>query len=277
MPAAFQLNGSGYKLVNQFATPEFKAYCEMMKLWNEKGYIRSDSATYSLTADNYTNDLKAGKIGSNQLGFVAPHVKAMAESGWDNKYEAVQVQTGGDWAINSIIQSSLTAVSITSKNPERAVMYYDLVVAKPELYNTILWGVEGVNFTKSSENQIKLIADTGYGNGSQVVPDWACGHQFNGWVLDTQSADIWQQVQAWSEKAKPSPILGFVFSPENVKTELANCSAVVTEQLRLLDTGSIDVATGLAKLLASLETAGSAKILAEAQSQLDVWTAANKK
>lgn len=276
LPVAYRLGQEGYQLVNQFATEEFKEYCEMMRRWNEKGYIRSDSATYSLTADNYNNDLRAGKIGTSQLGFVAPHVKAMAESSWDNKYEAVAAQTTQGWIDNNMIQSSLTAVGINSANKERAVMLYDLVVSNPELYNTMIWGVEGVNFKKVSDNQIQVIPNTGYGNGTQVISDWACGHQFNGWVLDTQDPDIWEQVQASSDAGQPSAILGFVFNPENVKTEIANCSAVVNEQLRLLDTGSVDVESGLNEFLSRLQTAGSDVILAEAQRQLDEWVAANK-
>lgn len=274
IPGAYYLDGSeGYTIVNQFATPEFREHADMMRRWNENGYIRSDSATYSLGSDNITNDQRAGRIGTAQLGFVAPHVAAMAESSWDNQYEAIPVLTIGGYAINSVIQSSLTAVSVNSDNKERAVEYFNLIIADPELYNTLLWGVEGVNFERVNDTQITLNPNTGYGTGrGQVVPDFMCGRQFSGWVLAGRQADIWDQVQNWSSQATPSDILGFVFDPEPVKTEIANCSAVVSEELRMLDAGSVeDVDAALDRFLSNLETAGSDRIIAEAQRQLDAW------
>ncbi len=274
VPVAYELESGGFTLVNQFATEAFREYCHTMKRFNDNGLIRNDSATYGLSTENITNDQKAGKIGTAQLGFVAPHVKAMAEDSWDKKYEAVTAQTTAGWAINTVIQSSLTAVSVNSKNKERAVMYYDLVVKSPELYNTLLWGVEGVNYTKVSDNVVKSIPDSGFGG---VIPNWACGHQFYGWVEEGQDPTIWKQVEEWSSKGTPSGILGFVFDPEKVKTEIAACSSVVSEQLRMLDTGSVaNVDTALDDFLTKLKTAGSDAILAEAQRQMDEWVK-NKK
>jgi len=276
IPGCYILGGEGYELVNQFETETFREYCHMMRRWNENGYIRPDSATYSLTSDNYDNDLLAGKLGSCQQGFCAPHVAASAESAWGNIAPAVTAQTTEGWAENSIITSSLTAVGINSQHKEKAVALYNLVVANPELYNTILYGVEGINYEKVSENQVRLIPGTGYGSGTgEVVPSWACGHQFNSWVLETQRADIWDLVKASSDAGQPSAILGFVFDPSNVQTEIANCSAVVSEHLRLLDTGSFeDVDAALDAFIEALKTAGSEEIVDEAQAQLDAWLAA---
>ena len=70
-----------------------------------------------------------------------------------------------------------------------------------------------------------------------------------------------------------SPILGFAFNPEPVKTEIAQCQAVSKEYMPILGTGSADLATKLPEFLDKLNKAGSEKIVAEIQKQIDAWKA----
>ena len=193
VPGCYRLEDEGYELVNQFETDTFREYCHMMRRWNENGYIRSDSATYSLVSDNYENDRLAGKLGSAQAGFCAPHVKAGYDS-WEVNGEivgAVTAQTTPGWMDNNMITSSLNAVGINSEHKEEAVAFYNLVATDPVLNNTLLYGVEGVNYEKVSDTQVRLIPDTGYGAGTgATLPTWACGNEFLGWVLDTHDPNL---------------------------------------------------------------------------------------
>jgi len=277
IPGAYRLGDTSFQLVNQFETPEFKTYVEMMKRWNDKGYIRKDSATYS-TSGEIPKDLQAGKFATAQTGYIAPHVSNMAKAMFDNKYDVIPAITSKSWNIGTLLQSSLTAVSINSKNKERAVMLFNQVYKDPKLYNTILYGVEGKNYNKVGDTQVELIPGTGYGSGTgQAIADWASGYQNKGWTIKGQDPDIWKKVEEWEKQAQPSALLGFAFDPTSVQTEIANVTAVVNANLRLLDTGIVDPAKTLPEFIDKLKKAGSDTIMAEAQRQLDEWRKTNGK
>ena len=76
-------------------------------------------------------------------------------------------------------------------------------------------------------------------------------------------------------EADPSPVTGFTFDATPVKTELANCSAVISEFIPVLSNGAGDPAELLPQFLSRLENAGVNTIIAEKQAQLDAWKAAN--
>ena len=59
-----------------------------------------------------------------------------------------------------------------------------------------------------------------------------------------------------------------------MKTELANCSAIITEMVPVLGAGAADPAEYLPQFLQRLKDAGVDTIIAEKQAQLDAWHAA---
>jgi putative aldouronate transport system substrate-binding protein len=61
-----------------------------------------------------------------------------------------------------------------------------------------------------------------------------------------------------------------------VKTEVANCQAVIDELYYAVALGSVDPDEYQPKLVAKLKAAGSEKIVAEKQKQIDEWKAENK-
>ena len=80
-----------------------------------------------------------------------------------------------------------------------------------------------------------------------------------------------------NNSAVTSSVLGFSFNPDPVKTELAQCASVVNEYYVPLFTGSVDPDTTLPIFLNKLGNAGSARIIAEVQKQIDAWKATSKK
>jgi putative aldouronate transport system substrate-binding protein len=76
-----------------------------------------------------------------------------------------------------------------------------------------------------------------------------------------------------NNSAVVSPLLGFSFDPEPVKSELAQCQAVMDEFKGGLFTGAVDPDVVLPQFLEKLEKAGAQKIVDEAQRQIDAWKA----
>jgi putative aldouronate transport system substrate-binding protein len=99
------------------------------------------------------------------------------------------------------------------------------------------------------------------------------GNQFLAYFKEGQSITDWDDTMALNRNAKPSPALGFAFDSVPVQTELASVSAVVKEYELSLSTGSVDPARVLPEFLDKLKGAGSERIIAEVQKQLDAWKA----
>jgi len=252
------------KIVNQYETPQYDEYLALVHDWFEKGYINQDAATLknantlNLTGNvitSYHNVLKPGGEAESKVQM----------GGQDIVYVPVTDVYSGT---NTII-TTMQAISRTSENPERAMQLINLVNTDKELYNLLIYGIEGTNYTKTDDGKVKLIADSGY-----ALSDWVLGNVFNGYVLDGKDPEVAKQTKEENESAKPSPIMGFKFKSDAVMSQIANVTSVVDEYAPGLNTGVISAADKLAEFRSKLKQAGIDDIIAEAQKQLTEWKAA---
>ena len=78
-------------------------------------------------------------------------------------------------------------------------------------------------------------------------------------------------MQSWEQKAKLPETTGFFFRTTKVSDDIRNVSAILDSDLRLLETGSVDVETFLPEFLNKLQEAGADRIIEEYQIQLTRW------
>ncbi|MEK0314728.1 ABC transporter substrate-binding protein [Cohnella sp. 56] len=247
-------------------TEEMKQNYALAHSWYTKGYINQDAATLKSAADAYNKGTTAvwfdwtGKPGS-EVEFKAA----------DGGYDVVLVPLGEP--VFTGASSTLNAISRTSKNPERAMMFLELVNTDKELYNTLVYGIEGKHFEKTTGNFIKINQDAGYFTNT----DWIFGNITNEYLPEGAPADKIEQTLKMNNEARVSKYNGFVFNSEPVKTEIANVNAVNEEYAASLGTGTLDPAKYLPIYEEKLKKAGSETIRAEKQKQLNEWLAANGK
>lgn len=265
VPGALEYGDESMTVVNQFELPQVQEFFQMMYDWNQKGYFRSDSAT--VTDDNM--DIQIGKSVSKLTSTYKPGVETdtKAKTGKDFTYQ----QIGDAHLSTSSITAALTAVSRTSKNPERAMMFLNRLNTDKELYNMVCFGIEGEHYTKDGNYAIP-VENSAY-NPNQ---DWVYGNQFNALYREGQGEDDWARTEEINNSAEPSLALGFSFDSTPVQTQLASVSAVVDEYYSSLATGMVNPEEVLPEFLEKLEQAGSDELIAECQKQLDEWVEANK-
>lgn len=275
LPGVVKNGDDSLTIINQYTTPEFKSYVELMRSWNQKGYINKDSVSLK---DSDT-PLKAKKF-AGIFDNVAP--------GWDvgfkNNYgwEIYQVPTTDVQVTTSGVFASMTAISRTSQNPERAMMLLNLANSDYNLLNLIAFGIEGKHYVvvdgSSDIKNIKrpdgVTAETnGYdlsGNGWLFADPW---------MLYDYSADRKSQVEdqkKFLENSKISPVLGFVFNLEAVKTQVASITAVFDQYMPALGSGSMDVEKALPEFINKLNKAGADDVMKEMQKQIDAWKETKK-
>lgn len=253
------------KVVNQFELPQVQEHYKMMYDWNKKGYFRQDAASLN---DSLAG-LKGGEHMAKTIGTVKPGVEVSEKANFGGR-DVVVVPMSDSWLPTTGITATMTAISRTSKNPERTMELINLVNTDKTLYNLITQGIEGKHYSKVDNDYISPIADGGYLPNA----DWMYGNQFLAYLKEGQGKTDWEDTQKLNDGAKPSPALGFVFDPTNVQNEIASVSAVVKEFELSLDTGSVDPEKTMPEFLSKLEKAGSKAIINEVQKQVDAWKAA---
>ncbi len=243
--------------------------------WYKKGYIRSDILSVDgLGNEPYKNGYvawqhnwcdKTAELESNELGV-----------------EVDAIKMGYEPIIKNSIPVTSTVIARTSKNPKRAMEFINLINSEKgkDLYNLLVWGIEGTHYTKTGDKRIKVPYNTTQASSDEAygLSNWAVGSikysyepqaQLEGWADYVYDIDV---------HAQTSPILGFRPNTSKVATEIAQVSAVMGEYSKTLKYGAADDEQALYdEYISKLKTAGVDNIKAELQAQLDEWLKTNQK
>ncbi|MBC8081485.1 MAG: ABC transporter substrate-binding protein [Gorillibacterium sp.] len=252
------------KVYNLDETPELKANLLFARDWYKKGYYRPDLATYKGDdkADGkvfaYAEQLKPGKEAemNNAFSDKAPEGAEYAQIYFTTPIISTTDTTG-----------SMMAISQTSKDPERAAMFLELLNTDPYLNNLINFGIEGKHYKKVSDKVIEVIQDGGY---TYAGLNWVIGNQYINYLLPNEDPMKWDKFKEFNDNAVPDRSLGFNFDPEPVKTELAGLTTIYTEFGDLYH-GVIDPEVYLPKQIEKAKKAGVDKVVVEVQRQYDEW------
>ena len=264
----FAAQGEG--AFNQYETEEFKAFCEMTHRWYEAGYLPSDPVQYATDNGGRDTDDKAGRLFSWIISY-APNYKNTRALEVGHGVEYIPLR-GGIYAGGGGFQ----AVSITSKHPEKALEFLNLVNTDKYVGTLIRHGIEGVHYKSVSDNLIDPYG-TGYtaeNHPYNLTIGWQFGSVFNQKWVNSYPEDVVAQYEAYNADAVKAPYMGFTFNAENVSTEQAAINTVVEQYLSPLMTGMVDPQTGIPQFLDALKANGVEKLITEVNAQLDAWKAA---
>lgn len=231
--------------------------------WYRKGWIRNDVMTTSNDAADYS----AGKYVTFFCGW-KPGFEQNLASTLGMEYDVVKVPVDR-FAGSST--SSMIGVSRTCKNPEKAVKFIELINTNKDLYNLIVFGIEGKHYTKNEEGKVIVNAEGGY---NQKSGDWKFGSQFNALVKEGQDADIWEQTAAFNDESIKNPLSGFVFDNTKVAAEVASVETI-NAQYNVRMYGAQNPEEYWNEMVEKYKNAGVDKIAAELQSQIDAYLAKN--
>lgn len=259
----------GNTILSKFETPEYKKFVEKTREYFLAGYI--DPAMGNA---NQANDVRAAKqtageylIGTQSYSY-GYEVQVSKERGID----VAMVPATPAYVDSTSSQGALMVISSASKNPERALMFLNLLNTDAELMTLLNFGVEGVHY--NLENGEAVFTEkrkdyspwtNGMGNVTLLPPQ------------EGQGADFVEKFKEFYAASKQVPYLGFTFDPTNVETELGSLSNVAAEYVLALNTGSIDPAAKLPEFIQKLKDNGIEKVVAEANTQLNSFMDAKNK
>ncbi|KRF43804.1 ABC transporter substrate-binding protein [Paenibacillus sp. Soil787] len=264
------------KVINWYDTPQEQLFIKTMTDWYTKGYIRKDM----LSLQNQRQD--EGKPDGNIAWFHTMVGSVEDQSKIDSTRYGFPIQVipmEEKYVISALSDATNLAVTRTSKNPERAMQLINLLdTAKgKDLYNLLVWGIEGKHYKKISDNKIETIGYSGQGTADSKygVSNWAMGNTANSFETQANPANFTQIWKDTNAGATVSPLLGFKPTLDPVKTELAQIAAVVKEyagtgNALVLESGAIaDSDKKYAEFIDKMKKAGSDKVIAELQKQVD--------
>jgi putative aldouronate transport system substrate-binding protein len=256
---------SDYKLVNAYDTPEIKGGYELIHKWYQRGYVNKDAATLQ----DLNGGLKAGKAFSYPEG-LKPGKDAEDSTATGQQW--VQVELTPPIVSTGDTQGSMVSISRTSKDPARAMMFLNLLYTDKYLVNLIAFGIEGKHYVKVDDNTIDFAPGvTAQTSGYNLNEAWLFGNQFDDYLWKNEDPQKWEKFKQFNAQAKKDPLLGFVFDPTNVKTEVAAITNAGKEYNSGLGSGTLDPDVYLPKFADKLKAAGIDKVIAEEQKQLDAW------
>ena len=227
----------GNKLLNKFATPEYKAFAEQMHKYYEAGYI--DPA---LSVGETSNDCRSNhqKDASYLIG--------------------TQVYSFGYEYSPDVLSRGVEVYFLSFK-------FLALLNTDPTLMTLMNYGVEGIHYNLDEDGLVVFTDEranyspwtNGVGNVT-LLPD-----------TKDEGKGFRESFKAYYATGKVIPSNGFFFDPTNVETEMAQLANVNAQYALALDCGATDPETELPAFLEALDAAGIQAYLNEANAQMDAF------
>ena len=257
-------------------TDSLVEYAKMMKEWDEIGVWKTD--VLNNTASDNREDYKIGRVAAEQHHTQTWTDLCSHKDGY-TIYDDPNAETGffyfGEETKN-IVALSIThgamAVSAASKNPERALMVYDLLRNDPDCYRLINYGIEGVSYEVTADGMRKN--PEGYdGNRDGITTNYWWGRNDDLELKDsTLNWDAINKLYAEYDKIKIDyPYGQFVPNVDDIQSKIDNINDIHTTYMKQISFGKYQGSAEdiVAEYQAALEKAGINDVTAELQRQFD--------
>ncbi|MCA0757252.1 DUF3502 domain-containing protein [Paenibacillus sp. N4] len=254
------------KIISWFESEEFKAYTQIMRSWYVKGIIPKYAATNTPQLQSDWNSGKAmfwAGTAARPFEGAATISQAVPDAKLTNYFLSKDLPK-----ISRGTYSTAWFVSASAADPERYVMFFNLLQKNQELYDLFAYGIQDKDYTVDENGRLtRLTTDA-------LVPDWLMMNKnfmrFDKSVPD----DFIKQYKAWDDEAVISKGAGFNFDNTPVKNEETKINGVFSEFLAPIASGFLDYDENFPRALEKLKAAGFDKYIAEYQKQFSEWYAA---
>ncbi len=165
----------------------------------------------------------------------------------------------------------------TSENPERVLMFMDLMETNQELYDMVHYGILGKTYELTEEGE--AVFPEGMNGSNSNYMEWI--GRWGLWKPQFMRPDFSYGPGFWAEEAayaasNPNnvinPLDGFSLNVDDINIEIAERNQIHDDAEKLLSVGLVDdVDATIAKLQADQQAAGRDKVLEEVQRQIDEY------
>lgn len=255
-------------MVSFYETEEYRNFLEYLRRWYQEGYIYPDAAF----TDAYLEELV-----SNGLVLVCP---GSSSPGYEMEQlfeeEALCLRTS-PVTVEGQSRIGFWTIPVTSKNPEGAMKFLNLMYRDVRITNLIQYGIASRHYVVLDVESGRISypygvsrRSTGYYN-----PLGLYGDRRKAYTFDTK--ELVARKQAYMEEAleRQEEPEAFYFETDQVNLELAAVRKAVEKYVPVLESGSLGEEY-YTEFIMELHLAGIDRIVAERQRQYDAWREGRK-
>lgn len=261
------------EVYSYWGSDEQKEELKVMKRWQEKGFIPKNVLNIKDTMqDPITSGKAASMFGDNPTRFNDMVMKiSTTHPEWELGYYPFGKTTGYATPVHPVHNGF--AIPKSSKNPDRALAFYEKLVLDKRYNQLTEYGIEGKNYTVE-DGYYKLLG-TSQTNGftREGMNGWAWRNPE--YMLFDKGFDGVKAIFDELDKIqKPDLFLGFAEDYSSYQAEKAALEQVEKQYLFPLEAGLVeDIDKGLETFMQKAKQAGLEKIQAEWTKQWNAYTA----
>lgn len=262
-----RVNGDGAEILNIFDTSEFMELADLAYDWNRKGYFIADATTVTDTRQDL---LSAG----NTFGYIGQIHPGTATQELKNSGVEVTTIPVSDKALTTgNVNFAQYMIPTACSVPEKAVKLLDIMLTNKDMANLFMYGVEGSDYVIKDE--VNNIVGYPEGINSSNVgwnnETWLAGNGTLAYVWESDQSDIWDQYLVFNDSATVSPLYGFTYDTQKVKTEITAITNVISKYKSVICAGYSEPKEAVSQMISELEASGINNILEDAKNQVEIW------
>lgn len=255
---AFVKRSDPYKVISPWE--QMHDLYSMVNDWWQKGYIQKDIAT----TQTREADLAAGKY-AFFLGLVNVGSEVAMSKLYGAEYDVKAMQE--PWLQATSGRSTMNGINSRTKYPAEAFDMIYIMNTDKEAFNTLNYGIEGVNYTLDAEKKVVETPNSGY----FLNYAWSYGNNLNAYLQVGQEDNIWTETDRINREAKAAPLPGFSVNTTQLSDLLSQRDAISSEYKNIWYQKDFEKRWNERRL--ALEPVIT-QYLTEAQKQLDNYKAA---
>lgn len=133
---------AGNKVFNPYASEEYMEYCQMVRSWNQAGYLGVDPVTYDSDIANRDRDFQKGALFSYFIQYAPGTAEALSTS---SGHEIGFIPLMPPLFETRSALGGLLAISSACEHPDKALAFINLLHTDEYVGTLIRHGIEGVH------------------------------------------------------------------------------------------------------------------------------------
>ena len=260
--------GSDATIVNYFKTDAYKDAIELAYKFRQAGLADPEGSNNTASHDTVVmSGSSKGVIMGHSADCEAIGKMFSKSNTYGAEFDAKTISIGD-------LYTDTLGVGITynCKDPAAAARFINLLYTDEYLWDTFIYGKEGVSYVWNEDHTAANYPD---GLDFNTIPYnliYSCGMIGNGFQTivfesDSESGSDPEYGAKLMTQAWCPPLYGFTPDVTNVANEVAAVSNVVEQYNKVLTFGDVDPATVYPEFIAALDNAGIENIIAEFNTQ----------
>lgn len=258
------------RVVNTLVGDQAKIRFKTAREWVEKGYIRSDAL--SATDNDSYNGKKDGNL------FWDENYSPYHADNLTKKYgaEVITIPYDTEPPIYHKALAGGTSITSTCKYPKEAMQVLNLIQTDEEIYNLLVFGREGIDYKKISDNRIETTYQgTATANDGYGLKSWIVGNTELAYLTqsdpDNYKEYAFDEVNSSTNRSK---LIGFQIDTTKIVDMLSQTNSIKGQYLQPLNVGAVENwEENYNEFREKLKIAGEEEIIAEIQKQVDEFLA----